>query len=215
MSGFEIGALFEGVKLVLSAVGIPQARRQAFFKDHVTPSYELLGRIHRDYIAKFQEAAALLEERGDVRKVVELLRIERPRNLMDRTEAATLIKGLRDHVMPQNPFPKSLKKPSEFKQLFSMYVFAYEHYLNSASPLDPVKSETWYSYFIRTFEKAVNDGKDPYKETYSGRAGGDRIIDDAAEILFRAVNDVMPDSFKKVQKCYSDLRSHLASRLGL
>jgi hypothetical protein len=216
-SGFELpalGGLVAAIRLMLEGAGIPKARRRDWFNEHINGSYELLYNIHREYIQKFQEAATLLKSRGDVRKAIELLREERPRNRMDRTGASELIKSLRNEVMPRNPFPKTKKVPSELKQLFSMYVFSYEQYLNSASPLDPAKNQTWYSYFIDTFARAVEAGRNPYEESYTGRAQGQDIVDDAATILERAVNETMPDAFQKVQERYMALRAYcLAAKI--
>lgn len=211
-SGMELpalGGLVAAAKLMVESAGVPKAKRRAWFNEQIEPSYKLLSEIHREYIEKFQEAAKLLKSRGDVQKTIELLREERPRKLFDRTEASAFIRSLEAAMIQKNPFPRRKKVPSEIKQLFSMYVFSYEKYLNSASPLDPDgKNQTWYSYFIETFSRAVEKGRDPYEEDYSGRTQGETIVDDAAKILERAVNNVMPEAFSKVQICYMELRAY-------
>jgi hypothetical protein len=214
-SGIEIPALsglVSAIRLILDGIRVPKAKRQQWFQDHIEPSYKLLSDIHREYIQKFQEAATLLRERGDVNKVVALLREERPRKLLERTEATALIRSLAEASIKKKPFPRSTKTPSELYQLFTMYVFSYERYLNSASPLDPDgRNQTWYSYFIEAFSKVVRDGKDPYAYGYDGRTQGPTIIADAAQTLERAVSSVMPDAFKDVQTRYMELRAYCLS----
>jgi hypothetical protein len=96
-SGIELPALaglVAAIRLFLDGIGVPKAKRKQWFQDHIEPSYKLLSDIHREYIQKFQEAATLLRDRGDVNKVIGLLREERPRNLLVRTEAIALIWSL-------------------------------------------------------------------------------------------------------------------------
>ena len=211
-TGIELPALAElvaAMRLIVDGVQIPRARRKAWFKDHIEPSYQLLKIIHVEYINKFQEAATLLKSNGDVRKIVEILREERPRKLFDRTEASALIRSLEGAMIQNNPFPRIKKSPSEMKQLFSMYVFGYEKYLNSASPLPRGgKNTTWYSTFIDEFSEAVEQGNNPYTLDYSSIAQGQASVGKAAIQLERAVHELMPEAFSKVQISYMNLRAY-------
>jgi hypothetical protein len=207
MSGFELGALVSAIKFLFESIGvqikIPAEKRKKWFEEHIEPSYRQLTSIHEDYTRQFSKALQLLNEGKDLEEVVQILQAERPNLLLKRQETRENLLALRDYRLEKRRKPKVVI-------LFYDYVSAVDDYLSAASPLPHA---TWYSYFIRTFSDLVGRGKNPLEFDYPACAQGKDAPSIAKEELMRAVQENMPEAFRRVQEDYAKLRAQCLSQV--
>lgn len=208
MTGIEIpglSAIVSAIKFLFDTIGrqirIPAEKRKQWFDDHIELSYKQLVAIHDDDTKQFVKALELLRKGTNLEEVVLLLKSDRPYQLLQRQEVRENLIALWDYRQERKRKPKVVL-------LFYDYVSSIDDYLNAASPLP---RETWYSYFISTFSDLVEKGKDPMQYDYPGCAQGKDAPKLAIEQLIRAIQEGMPQAFRKVQANYAKLRAECLS----
>lgn len=205
MTGLEIpglGALVSAIKFLFESIGqqikIPAEKRRQWFNEHIEPSYKQLTKIHEDYTKSFSNVLASINNKSNLKDVVQLLKADRPNQLLYRQEVRENLIALKDYRMDKKRKPKVVLT-------FYDYVSSVDKYLNAASPMPC--GETWYTYFINTFSELVEEGVDPMGYDYQGCAQGKDAPKIAMENLSRAIHENMPKDFQKVQENYAKLRA--------
>lgn len=201
------GAIVSAIKFLFDSIRgqivMSAEKKKQWFNEHIEPSYKKLVAIPEDYTKSFSKALAAMKEKKDLNEVVTILKADRPNSLLQRQEVRENLLALRDYRLNDKP-------KSEIMLTFYDYVASVDDYLNAASPLP---RETWYSYFIDTFSKLVEQGTDPLSHNYPGISQGSDAPKLAIEQLSRAIEKNMPEEFNKIQKAYAKLRAQCLQKV--